>query len=69
MFLKSFFSMFSVSIGSQISTNKEALSAHSFTLIWKLLAGSFIYVGKYNGAKIKPCDTPAQVVLMFYHWV
>ena len=40
IFLKSLFSTFAVSKGSQISENKEVLSANSFTLLFKLFVRS-----------------------------
>ena len=59
IFLKSLFSTFADSEGSQISENKEVSSANSFTLLFKLFVRSLMYKRENNGPKIKTCGTSA----------
>ena len=68
IFLKSLFSTFADSKGSQISENKEVLSANSLTLLFKLFGRSLMYIMESNGPKIKPCGTSAWIVSQSDVW-
>ena len=63
IFLKSLFSTFAVSKGSQISENKVVSSANNLTLLFKLCVRSLIYIRKNNGPNIEPCGAPAWIVI------
>ena len=68
IFLKSLFSTFAVSKGSQISENKEVSSANNLTLLFKLCVRSLIYIRKNNGPNIEPCRAPAWIVSQSDVW-